>query len=78
MIRFCILLLIISALFQCKSKDYLTPYDYDGRSISFGNGGGFTGKVTDFTLMDNGQIFQGANKEGNVNMIKKIRSRSNL
>ena len=69
------LLLITSAIFlltQCKTADYATTHEYEGRSISFGNGGGFTGKVLDFTLMDNGQIFKGANQEGNVSMIRKI------
>ncbi len=69
-------LLITSSLIlfsQCKTtQDYLTPYEYEGRSISFGNGGGFTGKSVEYTLMDNGQIFKGLNKEGNVDMIKKI------
>ncbi len=69
-------LLIVSSLLlfaQCKTtQDYQTPYEYEGRSISFGNGGGFTGKSVDFTLMDNGQIFKGLNKEGTVDMIKKI------
>lgn len=69
------ILIITSAIFfltQCKTADYATPYNYEGRSISFGNGGGFTGRVLDFTLMDNGQIFKGANKEGNVTMVRKI------
>ena len=62
---------------QCKTSklataDYDTPYNYEGRSISFGNGGGFTGRVVEYTLMDNGQIFKGANREGNVTMIKTI------
>jgi len=67
------LFLIISTLFiQCKTKDYMTPYEYEGRTISFGSGGGFTGKVLGYTLMDNGQIFQGTNLEGNVTALKKI------
>lgn len=66
------LAVIILSLTQCKTKDYLTPYEYEGRTIDFGSGGGFTGKSTHYTLMDNGQIFSGTNKEGNVNAVKKI------
>ena len=34
-----------------------TPTGYDGDQITFGNGGGFTGAVTSYTLLANGQIF---------------------
>lgn len=63
---------IVLSLVQCKTQDYLTPYEYEGRTIDFGSGGGFTGKATHYTLMENGQIFSGTNKEGNVKAIKKI------
>lgn len=72
MSRVVILLLVCTVFIQCKSKDYLTPYEYEGRTISFGSGGGFTGKVLGYTLMDNGQIFEGTNLEGNVTARKKI------
>lgn len=73
MYRILLLFSIVLFFCQCKStKDYMTPYEYEGRSISFGNGGGFTGKSVDYTLMDNGQIFRGVNKEGNVDMIMKL------
>jgi len=59
-------------LLQCKTKDYLTPHEYDGKIIEFGSGGGFTGKVSHYTLMDNGQIFMNADKEGFVDAVTKI------
>lgn len=42
----------------CKAPrmDY-TPDIYEGDMISFGNGGGFTGKVDRYVLLDNGQLF---------------------
>lgn len=65
--------LLIPFLFaQCKTKDYLTPHEYPGRIIEFGSGGGFTGKVKQFTILDNGQVFVNANKEGFVDAIKKL------
>lgn len=72
MSRITLLLLVSTLMIQCKSKDYMTPYEYDGRTITFGGGGGFTGKVAGYTLMENGQIFQGTNLEGNVTALKKI------
>ncbi len=66
-------LLLIPFLFsQCKTKDYLTPHEYTGRIIEFGSGGGFTGKVKQYTILDNGQIFINADKEGFVDAIKKL------
>jgi len=73
MLKYILVLLVFVTFIQCKTKDYVTPYNYEGRSLSFGNGGGFTGKVLDFTLMDNGQVFKGVNKEGVVDMIKKVK-----
>jgi len=70
--KFCCYIFLLFALMSCKSKDYLTPYEYQGRIIHFGSGGGFTGKVSHFTLMDNGQVFEGIDKEGTVTVLKKL------
>lgn len=58
---------------SCKSKHF-TPYDYEGEIIRFGQGGGFTGQVTEFTLLSNGQLFKGTNKEGNVFELNRLES----
>lgn len=49
----------IACLFfwSCKPKDYLID-DLPNRQITFGEGGGFTGKYTTWMLLDSGQIFQ--------------------
>ncbi len=73
MFRLILLLLLPLLLSQCKTKDYLTPHEYEGRIINFGSGGGFTGKSTQYTLMENGQIFKDVNKEGNVVGIRKLK-----
>lgn len=72
MSRIIIFFIATTLLAHCKTKDYLTPYEYEGRIISWGSGGGFTGKVLGYTLMDNGQIFEGTNLEGNVTALKKV------
>lgn len=54
-----ITILLLGILVQgCKTTkmDY-TPDDYPGAMITFGNGGGFTGKVDRYVLLDNGQLF---------------------
>ena len=64
--RFSILLsMCIFLAVACKTKEY-TPYDYKGEIMVFGGGGGFSGKVTQYTLMSNGQFFRGTHKEGKV------------
>jgi len=72
MTKLCLFLSMTFLLIQCKSKDYLTPYEYEGRVIDFGSGGGFTGKVKQYTIMDNGQVFINADKEGFVDGLKKL------
>ena len=63
--------LIISLFYSCKSNHY-TPYDFEGPQIKFGQGGGFTGQVTEYTLLRNGQIFAGTNKEGFVDELPRF------
>ena len=42
---------------SCKPKDYMID-NLPNRQITFGEGGGFTGKYTTWMLLDSGQIFQ--------------------
>lgn len=65
-------LVIFSAfLIECKTQDY-TPYDYDGEILVFGKGGGFTGQSIEYSLLSNGQIFSGTQKEGIVDELRRI------
>lgn len=50
---------------NCKTK-YYTPYDFEGRIIKVGTGGGYTGQTIEYTLLENGQVFLNAHKEGIV------------
>ena len=52
---FCLLL----GLPACKTKQY-TPTELPDKRIVFGNGGGFTGAVSEYVLLENGQMFQKA------------------
>jgi hypothetical protein len=59
---------------QCKTQEF-TPYDYKEEILIFGKGGGFTGESIEYSLLSNGQIFKGTNKEGNVIELKKLKKR---
>ena len=61
-------IIIISCLIACKSK-YNTPYDYTGDKITFGSGGGFSGKNMEYTLLSNGDFYRGTGSEGFVDQL---------
>jgi len=61
------LILVVS----CKTQ-HKTPYEYEGHQIIFGQGGGFTGQITEYTLLENGQLFSGTNKEGFVDELESL------
>lgn len=50
-------------LWACNSKTY-TPDNLPSRQLTFGEGGGFTGKYTTWLLTDSGQIFEKSGLEG--------------
>lgn len=45
-------------LFAACSASKEFPQHYKGEQIHFGQGGGFTGAITHYALMDDGRIFQ--------------------
>ena len=47
----------ICSFLSC-SFQYTHPKDYKGEVISFGRGGGFTGKVSAYHLVDKGYLYQ--------------------
>jgi len=63
--------LILLMCVSCKTQ-HKTPYDFEGQQIIFGQGGGFTGQVVEYTLLENGQLFTGTNQEGFVDELSKL------
>ena len=56
-IPYFVFLLILPLLLSCKPQtDY--PEGYQGPSIHFGQGGGFTGMVTHYVILEDGRLFQ--------------------
>jgi hypothetical protein len=57
----------------CKSTKY-TPGNFPDRQLRWGRGGGFVGKETTYTLLDNGQIFS-REANGELTAAGKIRGK---
>src|SRR5688500_84469 len=58
-IKFSGLLLALAFIVTAAcSSSKLTPANYEGAQIHFGQGGGFTGNVSYYVLLDNGSLFQ--------------------
>lgn len=51
-----LILIAIFILFSCKTRKY-QPGSYEKKQLFFGSGGGFTGKVQEYKLLENGQFF---------------------
>jgi hypothetical protein len=43
-------------IFGCHTQLY-TPESYTGNQLMFGEGGGFSGQIIEYTLLENGQLF---------------------
>lgn len=48
---------LVFVLGACKTTKF-TPSSYEKEQIIFGNGGGFSGAVVEYTLLSNGQLFK--------------------
>lgn len=73
-----LLLLAFLALFfftQCKVVKY-TPDKLPTKQIIFGEGGGFTGIETSYTLLENGQIFKQVGVENTYQELKSIKPKT--
>lgn len=61
---------ILSAviLFSCsKAKEY--PGSFSGEELHFGQGGGFTGALTYFVLLDDGRLYQKAMQDSTYSLM---------
>ena len=54
--------------FSCKSQEYVA----ERPQIQFGTGGGFTGWVTTYYLMDNGQLYVKKHESETYDSVKKV------
>lgn len=62
---------LLMVLFSCNPKLY-SPLDYQGEMIIWGTGGGFTGGVSTFCLMDNGHFFRSEDAGKSYSAVGKL------
>lgn len=58
----------------CKVTKY-SPEKLPVRQVVFGDGGGFAGIQTSYTLLENGQLFKQMGVEGTMTELKSIKSK---
>ncbi len=64
-------LLAFALLSACHPKHY-TPGEFPGEQLRFGSGGGFTGAVTEYILLENGQLFRMDSRRKDTTEIAKL------
>jgi len=65
-------LLTFTTLFSfCKTQQY-TPMDFPKGQIIFGSGGGFAGTMSEFVILENGEMFSKNGIEGEYLNLKKL------
>jgi len=52
-----LLAVLVLALFSCKSQKPIVLGEYDGPKLSFGSGGGFSGKYVSHSILPSGEVF---------------------
>ena len=76
--RFLPPILLVSFAFMawaCTTTRYQHPNDYPDARLTFGNGGGFSGMVTEYVLLDNGQLLKKLSRQDSFEIIKTIDKR---
>lgn len=65
----------LSITTSCKNQKYSLQQGSPSM-IRFGNGGGFTGAVTKYTLMDNGQLFKEESLMDTVIVLNRVKRKA--
>ena len=65
------LLLAFALLSACHHKHY-TPGEFPDEQLRFGSGGGFSGAVTEYILLENGQLFRMDSMKKDTTEIAKL------
>ncbi|MCR9287855.1 MAG: hypothetical protein NXI23_10755 [Bacteroidetes bacterium] len=61
-------------LANCKTTKY-TPTTFPEKQIIFGDGGGFSGVITEYTLLENGQFFKKTSLEKEHQELKRLKKK---
>ncbi len=57
----------------CSSPKYTSPADFPDAQITFGSGGGITGFVTEYVLLENGQLFSKKTTDENYQVLTRVK-----
>lgn len=69
--KFSLFTLLILITFSCKTNN-LGPDQYNKQKIVFGSGGGFAGAYNEYTLLEDGRLFQRNKDKNAVTEIKTL------
>jgi len=67
-----LLALVALVAWACTTTRYQNPKDYPAAQLTFGNGGGFSGMVTEYVLLDNGQLLKKLSNLDSFEIVKNI------
>ncbi len=70
--RFFPLSLFLLLFVACSTTRYNHPTEYPDARINFGHGGGFSGMVTEYVLLDNGQLLKKMNQVDSFEMVTTV------
>lgn len=57
----------------CSSPKYTTPAEFPDARITFGSGGGIAGLVTEYVLLENGQLFAKKTTDENYRVLTQVK-----
>jgi len=70
-----LMLLPFLLTFSCKTTKPVSPDTFQGNQLIFGNGGGVANQVTEYTLLENGQLFLKKSGGEERKEIKKLKAK---
>lgn len=71
-VQISIIIAVISIFYNCNSTKNIIPNDYKGKQIIFGYGGGFTGEIKEYILLDNGNLYLNNANTKEIKLIKLV------
>jgi len=64
--------LIVLCFVYCSTPSYTTPSESPDAILCFGQGGGYSGMVTEYALLSNGQLFKKADRKSDYEILKRV------
>lgn len=66
-----VFLLLLIGLLTCKPSQVALD-DYEGRQLILANGGGFTGQIIEYILLENGAVFRKNSMDNSIERITTL------